>query len=216
MPTPSAEAVTPRNRLFWSAMLNPAHAEKPEADQSHVPPVFPNLGKCEACGFPVSAGRVLCVECEEKKWRGQLKVRLAVAPQIGIPAAVPPSAATAKPPGLAEALAFAAAAQSDAVRPPRLSTKSGLATSAVVPTPARLPRTESKPAAQPAVPAAPAADPPVPRVSASSAQTSQFPSPGFVLSAGLLPSQSWRSRNKYVIGVLLVVAVAVAAFLLLR
>ena len=217
MPTPSAEAVTPRKRLFWSAMLNPAHAEKPEeADQSHVPPVLPNLGKCEACGFPVSAGRVLCVECEEKKWRGQLKVRRAVAPQIGIPAAGPPSAATAKPPGLAEALAFAAAAQSDAVRPPRLSTKSGLGTSAVVPTPARLPGTESKPAAQPAVPAAPAADPPVPRVSASSAQTSQFPSPGFVLSAGLRPSQSWLSRNKYVIGVLLVVAVAVAAFLLLR
>lgn len=217
MPTPSAEAVAPRKRLFWSAMLNPAHAEKPEeADQSHVPPVLPNLGKCEACGFPVSAGRVLCVECEEKKWRGQLKVRRADAPQIGISAAVPPSAATAKPPGLAEALAFAAAAQSGAVRPPRLSTKSGLATSAVVPTPARVPRTESKPAAQPAVPAGPAADPSVQRVSASSAQTSEFPSPGFVLSAGLRPSQSWLSRNKYVIGVLLVVAVAVAAFLLLR
>jgi hypothetical protein len=33
-----------------------------------------NLRKCEACGFPVSASRVLCVECEEKKWRGQLMI----------------------------------------------------------------------------------------------------------------------------------------------
>jgi hypothetical protein len=221
VPTPSAEAVTPTKRLFWSARLNPADAEKPEeADQSHVPPVLRNLRKCDACGFPVSAGRVLCVECEEKKWRGQLrgqlKVRRADAPQIGIPAAISPAAATAKPPGLAEGRAFAAAAQSDAVRPPLLFTQSGLATSALVQTPARVPRTESKPAAQPAVPAAPAADPSVQRVSASSVQTSEFPSPDFVLSAGLRPSQSWLSRNKYVIGVLLVVAVAVAAFVLLR
>jgi len=216
-PTPSAEAVTPKKRLFWSAMLNPAaDAEKPEeADQSHVPPVLRNLRKCDACGFPVSAGRVLCVECEEKKWRGQLKVRRADAPQIGIPAAVPPAAATTKPPGLAEARAFAAA-QSDTVRPPLRSTQSGLATSAVVQTPARVPRTESKPAAQTAVSTAPAADPSVQRVSASSVQTSEFPSPDFVLSAGLRPSQSWLSRNKYVIGVLLVVVAAVAAFVLLR
>jgi len=222
VPTPSAEAVRPRERLFWSATLNPAaDAEKPEeADQSHVPPVLRNLRKCDACGFPVSAGRVLCVECEEKKWRGQLrgqpKVRRADAPQIGIPAAVPPAAATAKPSGLAEARAFAAAAQSDTVRPSLLSTLSGLATSAVVQTPARVQRTESKPAAQPAVPAAPAADPSVQRDSASSVQTSEFPSPDFVLSAGLRPSQSWLSGNKYVIGVLLVVAAAIAAFVLLR
>jgi GAF domain-containing protein len=222
VPTPSAEAVTPRKRLFWSATLDPAaDVEKPEeADQSHVPPLLRNLRKCDACGFPVSAGRVLCVECEEKKWRGQLrgqpKVRRADAPQIGIPAAVPPATATAKPPGLAEARAFAAAAQSDTVRPPLLSTPSGLATSVVVQTPVRVPRTESKPAVQPAVPAAPAADPSVQRDSASSLQTSEFPSPDFVLSAGLRPSQSWLSGNKYVIGVLLVVAAAIAAFVLLR
>lgn len=29
------------------------------------------LHKCEACGFPVSEGRKLCVDCEEKSWRGQ-------------------------------------------------------------------------------------------------------------------------------------------------
>ncbi len=36
-----------------------------------VPPVLRNLQKCQACGFPVSHGRTLCVECEEKQWRGQ-------------------------------------------------------------------------------------------------------------------------------------------------
>jgi GAF domain-containing protein len=221
VPTPSTEAGRPRKGLFWSAALNPAaDAEKPEeADQSHVPPVLRNLRKCDACGFPVSAGRVLCVDCEEKKWRGplrgQLKVRPTDAPQIGIPAAVP-AAATAKPPGLTEARAFAAAAQSDTVRPPLLSTPSGLATSAVVQAPARVQSIESKPAAQAAVPAALAADPSVQRDSASSVQPSEFPSPDFVLSAGLRPSQSWLSGNKYVIGVLLVVVAAIAAFVLLR
>src|SRR6202050_2360812 len=68
-----AEAVSaPKKPLFWSAALSTrAESQKPaEVDQSHVPPVLRNLRKCEACGFPVSAERELCVECEEKKWRG--------------------------------------------------------------------------------------------------------------------------------------------------
>jgi GAF domain-containing protein len=66
---------TPPKKLFWSAALDlAAEAGKDsESDLSHVPPVLRGLRKCEACGFPVSAGRVLCVECEEKKWRGQLR-----------------------------------------------------------------------------------------------------------------------------------------------
>src|SRR5205814_1735301 len=72
----------PKKPLFWSAVLSPAaEAERAvQADQSHVPPVLRSLRKCEACGFPVSASRVLCVECEEKKWRGQLKVAKAGGP----------------------------------------------------------------------------------------------------------------------------------------
>jgi GAF domain-containing protein len=75
-PAAMAVALAPtKPPLFWSAAANTSgEAQKPaEADQSHVPPVLRNLRKCEACGFPVSAGRVLCVECEEKKWRGQFK-----------------------------------------------------------------------------------------------------------------------------------------------
>lgn len=70
-------AVPPAKKLFWSAepTTEPAAEKSPATDQSHVPPVLRGLRKCEACGFPVSAGRVLCVECEEKKWRGQLRRR---------------------------------------------------------------------------------------------------------------------------------------------
>ncbi len=60
--------------LMWSAAAVPASPDapkSPEADQSHVPPMLRSLRKCKACGFPVSEGRTLCVECDEKQWRGQ-------------------------------------------------------------------------------------------------------------------------------------------------
>jgi hypothetical protein len=59
--------------LMWSAAVHASpDAPKPmEADQSHVPPMLRSLRKCKACGFPVSEGRTLCVECDEKQWRGQ-------------------------------------------------------------------------------------------------------------------------------------------------
>ncbi len=67
-----AEPAAEKKTLFWSAADSPAEV-KVEADQSNVPPMLRSLRKCEACGFPVSAGRLLCVECEEKSWKGQLK-----------------------------------------------------------------------------------------------------------------------------------------------
>jgi GAF domain-containing protein len=74
---PSAESLAAnqptKKQLLWSAASAGADGSKAEVDQSHVPPVLRGLRTCEACGFPVSAGRALCVECEEKKWRGQLK-----------------------------------------------------------------------------------------------------------------------------------------------
>jgi outer membrane biosynthesis protein TonB len=68
-----AEPVGEKKPLFWSAADSPAEGSKVEADQSNVPPVLRSLRKCETCGFPVSAGRQLCVECEEKSWKGHLK-----------------------------------------------------------------------------------------------------------------------------------------------
>ncbi len=175
LPAPSVETVPSTRQLFWSAALNPAGdgARLEEDDQSRIPPMLRSLCKCQACGFPVSAGRLLCVECEEKKWRGQLRV-----PRSGDPRQIPTPAAAAPK----AALAFAAAAQSAAGRAPiRTANPSGQT-----------------------------------MVSEPSAQTLEVPSRDFVLSAGLEPSQSWLAANKYVLGVLLVVAIAVAAFALLR
>jgi hypothetical protein len=51
---------------------------------------------------------------------------------------------------------------------------------------------------------------------AAAVSTSKVSSPEFVLSAGMKPSQSWLSANKYMIGALLVVGAVVAAVFLLR
>lgn len=179
LPPPSVETVPSTKQLFWSAALNPAsdEARPKEADQSHIPPVLRRLCKCQACGFPVSAGRLLCVECEEKKWRGQLRV-----PRSGDPRQSPTTASVAPSAAPRAALAFAAAAQSAAGRAPVRTTNPARQTMVTQP----------------------------------SAQPLEVPSRDFVLSAGLEPSQSWLAANKYVIGVLLVVSIAVAGFILLR
>ena len=97
-------AIPAKKALFWSAsMVTGADAQKPaEADRSHVPPVMRSLKTCMTCGFPVSPGRTLCVECEEKKWRGQLRARqgAAMAPSA-IPKPVRAVAAAAAAPALA-------------------------------------------------------------------------------------------------------------------
>ena len=251
---PFTEAV-PKKRPFWSAALSPApDAGKPEEqDQSHVPPVLRSLRKCEACGFPVSASRVLCVECEEKKWRGQLRVPPAVPPRPGVvlekavlgapaakaatenqgstsalearrlpnagvaagaktgmgnTAAVAPAAAAASValPSETEARAFAAAQAVAGVAP-------GSSTSSVA--------VQASPMMRPQAPAiadvAPTPKAPVRETALQpAAQAATDAAPEFVLSAGLEPSQSWLSANKYIVGVLLLVAAVVVTVLLLR
>lgn len=169
--------------LLWSAANAEADLEKPgQADQSHVPPLLRGLRKCEACGFPISGGRTFCVECEEKKWRGQPVQK--------------PQTATAMPriseaPRKLEGQAFAAAASAPALAP--VAGTAPLAISAELKPPAEVKTTASEANA-----------------------TAPTEEPGLVLSAGLEPSQSWLARNKYVVGVVLAVAVAVTVVLLLR
>ena len=249
----SVESV-PKKKLFWSAATNPVAdaAKREDADQSHVPPVLRGLRKCDACGFPVSAGRALCVECEEKKWRGQLKVPKAVAPQAepivsatvekrepvrsgteiltkenssmaeleaqrntepthSATAPVSPPAAFAAPPK-AEARAFAAAAQSAAAIAPIPSTVTGSSLDV-----AEFSGKGPKAAEGQTVTAAPASIVRVAQTAdAPEERLAEVPSPEFVLSAGLAPSQSWLSRSKYILGALVVVGVIVAAIFLLR
>jgi hypothetical protein len=66
----------PKKPIYWSAIMRTPQgaagsAETAESMVVPVPPELRNLQKCKACGFPVSQGRTLCVECEEKQWRGQ-------------------------------------------------------------------------------------------------------------------------------------------------
>jgi hypothetical protein len=88
----------PKKPLFWSAaMQTQASAGRTdEADASiSVPLVLRNLQKCKACGFPVSQGRTFCVECEEKKWRGQRLPQAAAAAASTVKAAAAPKQAAA-------------------------------------------------------------------------------------------------------------------------
>lgn len=215
---PMAEAAPVKKTLFWSAALNPAgDAAKPEdTDQSHVPPVLRSLRKCEACGFPVSAGRALCVECEEKKWRGQLRVPKSAPRPTSAPAPVVPVAPVAAAPK-PEVRAFAAAAQSVATVTAMLSTQRAVTPAAVSSGAAAASPAvkESKSSAGQPMPVPPLSSTPVVEKAVQPAEPTSG-GPEFVLSAGLAPSQSWLARNKYILGVLLVVGIAVAAVFLLR
>jgi len=202
-----AEPAPPQQPLFWSAPpnLNPDAQAPAHPDQSHVPPVLRKLRQCEACGFPISAGRTLCVECEEKRWRGQLR---------SLPQTAPRSASGAKKDSEPGARALAAAAQTAAARlaVPRRSA----AAQTVVPgsKPPVLPKTQEKTQENATPRVVP--DPTPPEAPAQPAQTLQAPATELVLSAGLEPAQSWFSANKYILGALLVVAAVVAAIFLLR
>ena len=191
--TAGAETEEAKKPLFWSAVN--AEAEKPsgvdssEADQSHVPPMLRGLRKCEACGFPISGGRTLCVECEEKKWRGQLKK-----PQAATATATIAESVSRKPEG--QAVAGSAQASATAAVPARVGGDSD--TRPIVESRQPVEKTKTAPDGKP--PAAPA----------------ESPAPELVLSAGLEPAQSWLARNKYVVSVVLAVAAAVTAVILFR
>jgi len=216
VPAPSVESAPPKKQLLWSAELNPApDAGNPEeADRGHVPPVLRGLRKCEACGFPVSAGRALCVECEEKKWRGQLKVpQGAGARQIAIPAATAPIAV---PPKEVRAFAAAQSAAASVSTPLTRGVPASAAPSSVGAGASAAVKELSGDTAQP-LPAARGANPATGQTLEPAAEALGTSSRDFVFSAEVESSQSWLSAKKYIIGiVLLVAAVAVTAVFLLR
>src|SRR6202022_162807 len=63
----------PKRAILWSAPATGNTGSPPAqtSDSIAVPPALRNVHRCQACGFPVSEGRVLCVDCEEKKWHGE-------------------------------------------------------------------------------------------------------------------------------------------------
>jgi putative methionine-R-sulfoxide reductase with GAF domain len=51
------------------AVVHSALTEEPTAPTAPVPEAMSRVQKCASCGFPVSAGRTLCVDCENKSYR---------------------------------------------------------------------------------------------------------------------------------------------------
>ena len=137
------------------------------------------------------------------------------------PTELPKAEVVAPPAGAVTDHAPAQAASHDAAPPE--ATRAPVASPATAPSqPASSPALSSSAVSEPAspTPARPAESnqthvPPVPAASSPSVQAVRTPAPELVLSAGLAPPQSWLSRNKYILGVLLI-AGAAAAFFLLR
>jgi hypothetical protein len=189
----------PAKPLFWSA-ADASTDEKPApSDLSHVPPVLRGLRKCEACGFPISEARTLCVECEEKRWRGQLK-----RPQPMPTGAIPSSEG-------AKLGVQASAAAGSSVKPVSVPIPAHGQTVSVAPASARQ-HEEGSHALGSKLSASPATGSAQQNMTATAADMN----PAFVLSAGLENSQSWISANKYLFAVLVLVAILVGAFLLVR
>lgn len=187
------DVTAPKKPLLWSAVDTEINTDRSaDSDQSHVPPMLRGLRKCEACGFPISGGRILCVECEEKKWRGQLKKSQAM-PTGAIPGnSAQPRAFAAAAPG--QTVVVSAAATNPTLSTASFSTK----------------LSEPVDGKSQTIVAA------VPAESRVSEQTSPVAASDFVLSAGLEQSPSWISANKYIVGALVLVAVLISAFFLLR
>ena len=197
LPQPAAESaasVPPKKPLLWSAASQPA-TQAAETDQSHVPPVLRNLRKCQVCSFPVSEGRRLCVECEEKQWRGQLRGPKPVVAQrsAGAAAATAPAVST-----LSTAARSAGSTPAERVA----SVDSLKPTSQVVGTSVLTP-------VAPSLPEKPVTSSVPPKVSETSEDALPFLS-------GAVSSESWLSANKYILGAIAVVAVVLAVIAMLR
>lgn len=207
--------------LFWSAALAATEAQKtPPVDQSHVPPVLRNLRKCWACGFPVSEGRKLCVECEDKQWRGQLRGRTQVvvekaavswegveSPRAGFSGQTLSNQSPSMSKPIVPSQTLAAAAGAPHVLPSRAEVlglgkiepeTSSFATLATV-------------APSSSVPVSAPLRDEAPRV-----KSFESAPPLPVFSAGIGSSESWLSSNKYIVLAILAVAAVVAAIVWLR
>jgi len=203
-PVPTAPVQAPAKPLYWSAAASAAENAAPATnEQSKVPPVLRALRKCEACGFPISGGRMLCVECEEKKWRGQLR-RPAGTP---MPTGALPATQVRKADAQAQGAAVGSAAATGGQR------GAGAVSAKSLDVPVRAPQDSNKGASQPTV-SAPGAKSVVREPELQRPQVVESSAP--IFSAGLEPSQSWLARNKYVLGVLAAVAGTIGAVVLLR
>jgi len=191
---------------FWSVATHKqgnSDSVPAVAESITVPPILRKLQKCQACGFPVSPGRTLCVECEEKQWRGQILPRPAVA-EVRIEAQIPSRTEKSKDKDTESMVRAAAAGVSAeqssipaAVSPIGISKPPSLVSSPDIH--AELPQnvTENTSAD------APLADSETPFLASTLESKSWF-------------TKSWFAANKYVLSALLAVAVIVGVIAWLR
>jgi hypothetical protein len=197
------EAVAPKKPLFWSAALRTqanASSTPESAESIAAPPMLRNLQKCKACGFPVSQGRTFCVECEDKEWRNQRHAQSVAASALGsAPHQEIKKEKKPTPEPVVRAVMDTPEIPATEIPGPEIpAPKSSSST-----------KTEEPVAAAPSIPA--------PANSSEDISPSE-PSPDtstlFLSSAQ--PSESWLAANKYVLGALLLVAIAIAAIAWLR
>ncbi|MFZ0940480.1 MAG: GAF domain-containing protein [Candidatus Sulfotelmatobacter sp.] len=213
-PEPEA-AAAPRKPLLWSAAMRAqttAQGKESPATLA-VPPALRNLQKCQACGFPVSQGRTLCVDCEEKQWRGQRLPQPDASPQ-NIPVPPPESKAA-----IAVAEVRATFVKGSPADQPPIEVSPGSVSADI---------TKSAPAVELVVPDAlqESAPPPVeipaeiivqePTPTASTVPSEATGTEDSTLFLSSAQSESWFAANKYILGVLLVVAIVLAAIAWLR
>jgi hypothetical protein len=203
------EAVA-KKPLLWSAAIRTQGStgtleEKGAAESIAVPAGLRKLQKCQACGFPVSQGRTFCVECEEKQWRGQ---RLSQAAAAG---------------------AYQGPREEARLEPVQTSSVRTLATSSSN-TPAHVGEVDSALAgsATALAVAAPVQDltSGLAATATAATQTSSFsshapadastPNDSAPFLSSAVQSPSWFAANKYICGVLLVVAIGIGAIVWLH
>lgn len=186
------EAKETARPLLWSIALDPTSNTTPaQSEHGPIPETLRNLRKCQACGFPVSPGRTLCVECEEKKWRGQLNFPRAARVSAGSSVA----AAVAPAPSRVPAQSQETARSATAAKISQLLNESAGKTSPGV--------LKVEASARPVAP------------QVNKGVTASAREPELVLTAAMKPSRSWVSEHKFVIFTVLAIGAA-AAVLLLR
>jgi hypothetical protein len=195
----------PKRAILWSAPAT-ANTGSPPAQTSDsiaVPPALRNVRRCQACGFPVSEGRVLCVDCEEKGWRGEPVHRPAKAHG-------PPTPALAIASGLSSVAtavsSVSAAAAGDVSQGGETDDKPPSCDSSTPPASREPMPVKIRETALSVVP-----DPP-PAIENVTIETS---SPGLFLSAGM-ESQSWWAANQYVLAAVSIVGIVIAVIAWMR
>jgi GAF domain len=108
-------ATTAENDAADSDLAEKDDGPPPELilDEAALPLALQGLRKCETCGFPVSEGRRLCLDCDEKNWQAQRRpaARKSAKPvaQPGATVSVAPAAEPIAPPAEASLVENSAA-----------------------------------------------------------------------------------------------------------